>query len=98
MTNRAPVVKEGRHYPHVADCDYFTVDKINLDGNVMKKMEGAVSEASFESILILDGKGTISNQGETVEYKKGDSFFLPAGSGNYQIEGACDALITTIRG
>ena len=98
VTNKAPVVKDSRHYPHVADCDYFTVDKLNLDGNVMKKMEGAVSEASFESILILDGKGTISNQGETVEYKKGDSFFLPAGSGSYQIEGACDALITTIRG
>ena len=98
VTNRAPVVKDNRHYPHVADCDYFTVDKLNLDGKVMKKMEGVVSEASFESILILDGKGTISNQGETVEYKKGDSFFLPAGSGNYQIEGACDALITTIRG
>lgn len=98
VTNRTPVVKDGSHYPHVADCDYFTVDKLNLDGNVMKKMEGYVSELSFESILILDGKGTISNQGETVEYKKGDSFFLPAGSGNYQIEGSCDALITTVRG
>lgn len=97
VTNRTPVVKDNSNYPHVADCDYFTVDKLNLDGSVMKKMEGFVSEASFESILILDGKGTISKQGETLEYKKGDSFFLPAGSGAYQIEGACDALITTIR-
>ena len=48
--------------------------------------------------MILDGQGKISNQGETVEYKKGDSIFLPAGSGSYAVEGTCDALITTVRG
>lgn len=97
VTNRVPIVKDKSSYPHVADCDYFTVDKLNLDGNVMKKMEGNVSENSFASILMLDGKGTIFNDNESVEFKKGDSFFLPAGSGTYIIEGWCDALITTIR-
>ncbi len=97
MTRRVPILKDRSSYPHVADCDYFTVDKLNLDGRVMKKMEGEVSGASFASILVLDGKGTISNFGETLEFKKGDSFFLTAGSGNYTIEGSCDALVTTIR-
>lgn len=97
VTNRVPIVRDKSSYPHVADCDYFTVDKLNLDGEVMNKMEGKVSDASFASILMLDGAGTISNQGETLEFKKGDSFFVSAGSGNYQIEGSCDALITTIR-
>lgn len=63
----------------------------------MKMMEGFVSDASFASILMLDGAGTISNQGETLKFQKGDSFFLSAGSGEYQIEGTCDALVTTIR-
>lgn len=97
VTNRVPIMKDKSSYPHVADCDYFTVDKLNLDGQVMKKMEGNVSEASFASILMLDGVGTISGQGETLPFRKGDSFFLSAGSGAYQIEGSCDALITTIR-
>lgn len=97
VTNRVPIVKDQSSYPHVADCDYFTVDKLNLDGKVMKKMEGNVSEASFASILMLDGEGTISSQGETLTFQKGDSFFLSAGSGAYQVEGSCDALITTIR-
>lgn len=97
VTNRVPIVKDNSCYPHVADCDYFTVDKLNLDGNIMKKLEGVVSEESFASVLILDGEGTIANQDEVLNYKKGDSFFLPAGSGSYQIEGVCDALITTIR-
>lgn len=97
VTNRVPIVRSKNSYPHVADCDYFTVDKLHLDGTFMKKMEGIVTEASFISILILDGDGMISDQEEALEYHKGDSFFLPADSGNYQIEGNCDALITTIR-
>lgn len=97
VTNRVPIVKDKTSYPHVADCDYFTVDKLNLDGTFMKKMEGSVSETSFASILFLDGEGTISNKGESLQFKKGESFFLTAGSGAYTIEGSCDALVTTIR-
>lgn len=97
VTRRVPIIRDKSSYPHVADCDYFTVDKLNLDGKVMKKMEGSVSEESFASFLFLDGKGTISDGSETLEFEKGDSFFLSAGSGGYIIEGSCDALITTIR-
>ncbi len=97
VTNRIPIVASAESYPHVADCDYFTVDKINLDGKLIYRTQGNVGEESFLSILILDGKGTISNKGEKLSYKKGDSFFLPANSGDWQIEGSCDALLTTIR-
>ena len=97
VTNRVPIVKDNSSYPHVADCDYFTVDKLNMDGSFLKKAEGEVGDASFESILILDGEGIIKTDDEELEYKKGDSFFLPAESGRYVLEGRCDALITTIR-
>lgn len=97
VTNRVPIVKSAKSYPHVADCDYFTVDKLNLDGRMMSKMEGSVSEESFVSILMLEGKGTITCGGECVPYQKGDSLFLSAGSGDYEIRGSCDALITSIR-
>ena len=97
VTNRVPILRSGKSYPHVADCDYFTVDKLNLDGSVMRKVEGVVGEGSFVSILIMNGSGSILCDGETVAYQKGDSFFLPAGSGVYTVEGSCDALITTIR-
>lgn len=110
VTNRVPLIKSKSSYPHVADCDYFTVDKLNLDGRMMRRMEGNVSEESFVSILILDGEGNISCGGQGAEsvqdkdtadmkisYKKGDSLFLPAGTGAYVIEGSCDSLITTIR-
>ncbi len=97
VTNRVPILRSGRSYPHVADCDYFTVDKLNLDGSVMRKVEGVVGAESFVSILIMNGSGNILCGGESVPYQKGDSFFLPAGSGVYTVEGSCDALITSIR-
>lgn len=97
VTNRVPILRSGRSYPHVADCDYFTVDKLNLDGSVMRKVEGLVGDASFVSVLIMNGSGQIHCDGESVPYQKGDSFFLPAGSGSYTIEGSCDALVTSIR-
>ena len=97
VTSRVPIIKSGSEYPHVADCDYFTVDKLNLDGRLTYRMQGTVTGESFLSILILDGEGKISCKGESVSYRKGDSFFLAAGSGDWQIEGRCDALLTTIR-
>lgn len=83
--------------PHLVDCNYFTVDKLSLDGIVSNKEEGYVSRESFVSILIMDGEGIISDSGGQLPFKKGDSFFIPAGSGAYSIEGRCDALITYIK-
>lgn len=97
VTNRLPIKRDKTSYPHVADCDYFTVDKLNLDGTFMKTMEGSVSDASFASILILEGEGSITNGDETLPFRKGESFFLTANSGAYRVEGRCDALVTTIR-
>ena len=97
VTNRVPIVRKGSAYPHIADCDYFTVDKLTLDGQLTYRTQGRVDHKSFLSILILDGHGTLSNQTEAIEYRKGDSFFMAAGAGDWQLEGKCDALLTTVR-
>lgn len=97
VTNRMPVIRSGANYPHIADCDYFTVDKLDLDGVLTNRMQGTVNNTSFLSILILDGKGTIRCGNESLPYKKGDSLFISAGSGSWEIQGSCDALLTTIR-
>lgn len=97
VTNRVPLVRNGKSYPHIADCDYFTVDKLNSDGRLLNRMQGSVLQESFLSILILDGEGTVSSHGEKVTYRKVDSILITAGSGDWQMEGSCDALLTTIR-
>ena len=62
----------------------------------MKRVSGLVDETSFLSLLILDGSGTVKTADDCVSFKKGDSLFIPAGTGDYEIEGVCDALVTTI--
>ena len=86
--------KEPDKQGHLVSCDYFVVDKVNLTncGNVFKSV---VESDSFQNILFLSGKGTIS-QGEKLAYVKGDSFFLEAGSGDYEIKGEGECLITSI--
>lgn len=96
VTNRVPISRKNTCYPHIASCDYFTVDCLNMDGKLMSSMKGSVGEESFASILIMEGEGTISCGGETIPYRKGDSFFMSAGSGEYEISGECEVLITTV--
>lgn len=97
VTDRFPVVKNTDAYPHVADCEYFTVDKLYLDGTLMGSVKGTVDKSSFVSILFMEGEGQISCGGEILPYRKGDSFLLTADSGDYEVYGSCEALVTTIR-
>lgn len=53
-------------------------------------------ETSFVSLLITEGEGRLTCGGETVQAKKGDSFFITAGSGAYALTGSCKALLTTV--
>lgn len=90
-------MKRGKNFtPHLGQCKYFTVDRIVLDGKITKKMSGTVNDDSFVSYLFLDGEGVISNQEDTVAFKKGDSIMLTAGSGDYTVKGQCMALVTYI--
>lgn len=86
----------GENYPHLAACNYFVVDKLTLDGKILSAAQGVVDEKTFLSVLILGGEGKISCNGDEFFYRKGDSFFITAGAGEWQIKGSCDALLTTI--
>ena len=58
--------------------------------------DGAADEKSFVSLLITDGAGTLTCGGETVKVKKGESYFIPAGSGKYAVTGDCETLVTVV--
>ena len=94
VTDLAPVKKINSPLPHIGICNYFTVDRINLSGELTNRLCGTVGEDSFLHILIIDGSGSIINGNEEIDFKKGDSFFIPADSGAYEISGCCEALFT----
>lgn len=96
VTNLNLLTARSENYPHLAACDYFVVDKLTLDGKILSAARGAVDEKTFLNVLILDGAGKISCGGEEIFYRKGDSFLLTASSGDWEICGACDALLTTV--
>ncbi len=67
-------------------CPLFTVYRYDIHGLVNL----TASEDSFQHILILDGEGTIGSY----KFKKGDSFFIPANLGDYQINGEASLMLT----
>jgi len=96
VTKRVPIMRRRTFEPHIVSCDYFTVDKIVLDGQLMKKIFGEIDKSSFASLLILEGSGTVRSHEEELAVKKGDSIFITANTGEYELEGSFEALLTTV--
>lgn len=96
VTERSPVVRKKSFCPHLAVSDYFTVDKLFLDGIHMKKAEGFSGRDSFTHFLFIEGEGSIQTRDDICHVRKGDSVFLPAGTGEYILDGRMEALITRI--
>ncbi len=94
VTNRSPVKKREIPLPHMAKCNYFTVDKISLSGDITDRLAGTVQKNSFLHILILDGEGSLKCGIDELHFEKGDSFFITAGSGRYELCGKCEAIMT----
>lgn len=69
-------------------CDLFTVNHYELNGKVTLEAD----EKSFNHVLVVDGAGTIND----VDLKKGDSFYIPANYGKYEINGKCEIIVTNI--
>ena len=96
VTHTEPLTCPQSFAYHLGSCRYFTVDKLVMDGRYVQEISGLVDERSFLSLLILDGHGTVTAMDECVEFQKGDSLFIPAGTGTYKICGICEALLTTV--
>jgi mannose-6-phosphate isomerase len=87
-----PLGNEIQHDGYVSQiltkCDLFTVDRYKVKDSVTLNAD----ETSFNHILVIDGEGKINNR----DAKKGDSYFVPAGFGDYTISGNIEFLTTKI--
>lgn len=79
----APALDFGEH---LGDCRYFTTDGHQGD------FRGVCDGTSFHALLFTGGQGSLTCGGETREVKKGQCWFLPAGSGEYQVTGDVQTL------
>ena len=88
-----PVDMGGWTKKRLSKCEYFTVDVINVDTSAALEAD----KSSFVNILVLDGGCVLSSEGnDAVELKKGDSVFIPAGLGKFELTGKCSAVMTHI--
>lgn len=75
----------------LAESQYFSVEKYSLNsGGTLNLNSGA---SSFQSLLFTGGGGYIEYKGEPYPYAKGNSYFIPAGLGDYTISAVSDTEI-----
>ena len=77
---------------HLAFCEYFTVDKLSVRGT----SQLIANEESFHHLLVVGGSGRIECAGDSLAYSLGDSIFVSAGAGKYNLLGDCELLLTTV--
>lgn len=81
---------------HLCQCPYFTVDKIIVRNPLHYNPQNYQGRASFHSLLILDGVGTLTDGSASYSLQKGDSFFVSADHTAYSVDGSFTMLLTTL--
>ena len=90
-TEPAKEVPGGKVQPLIR-CDRFDVSCLMVCGLMVDEVEAQ----SFHALVCLEGKGAILCGGQSVPVEKGQSVFLPAGMGAYQLAGDMRLLKTML--
>lgn len=83
--------KEGYEKTLLVQCPYFIVNHYRVK-TVMDSREGENALA----IYVIEGKGTLSVENETMELNAGDCIFVPKEVKNYEIRGKLEILISEV--
>ncbi|MEE0799885.1 MAG: type I phosphomannose isomerase catalytic subunit [Gemmiger sp.] len=89
VTTRGPV-RQPAPTGHLGSCRYFTSDDRTAP------FTDTADDTSFVHLLVIEGTGTLTADGDTAPLAPGDSYFLPAGSGTFRVEGNCRVIVTRI--
>ena len=69
-------------------CKYFTARKFIINGTTLL----TATNDSFHAVTVLEGTGSLGG----IEFKKGDTLFVPAGHGRYEIKGKAEVIVTSV--
>ena len=73
-------------------CQYFRAYRVDVKTRADLCCDGK----SFQHLLCVSGSGILRTAKGTWQFGIGDSYFLPAQMGGYEIEGACRVLLSRI--
>lgn len=76
----------------LVQCKYFECFKyaVKDEAKIM------VDDASFISVIFVSGRGSITVDSRTLEFKAGESFFVTAGKKNIIIRGESECIVTHV--
>lgn len=79
-------------YQILSQCKYFQTAKYTIKEEETLVMD----DASFLSLVFLDGEAQVSCEGESIHAGAGDSLFVSAGRKVVHVKGTCELIATNI--
>lgn len=73
-------------------CKYFKAFRLDITGSITLLCDGT----SFHHLLCVDGCGEYKCGGKHYPFQRGDSYFMPAAMGKYEIRGNCRVLLSRV--
>ena len=86
------ILREDARVQTLADCPYFTTQKVQLDGAV----HWTSGPDSFQALLCMGGDGVLELAGEATDFHRGDCLFIPASSGKFVLRGQASLLLAQV--
>lgn len=86
------VSKDGYTSRIIAKCKYFTSERIEVSDTA----EIPIDRESFRSIIVTEGEAVMKLGGCELNLRKGDSIFIPAQDGSFEICGSCGILLSYV--
>ena len=74
----------------ISECNYFKAYKYDMNEEIV--LNSGLD--SFETLTFLSGSGKISMSAHEEPFKMGQTYFIPAGSGEYKIKGKCEFILS----
>lgn len=85
-----PIKQDGFTETLLTKCELFTVKRLDVE----EKAVLTADETSFVSLVALDGNGVLSYGDSCITFYKGESVFIPASFGEFEILGNVTVLET----
>lgn len=103
VTDLRPIVPEecransvvsfgGFRMAEMFSCPHFLAYRLDVNGRAGLRCDGQ----SFQHLLCVEGSGAILTGSGAYPFRRGESYFLPAAFGRYNIEGQCRLLLSRI--
>jgi mannose-6-phosphate isomerase len=90
VTNLSPTALKEPEGDIIAECEYFK--SVVVKGT----SKTSVNPDSFTSVVVLEGEGCLKAGENTLDFKKGESVFIPAGYSEISFEGDFEIILTQI--